>query len=194
MIDERVLGAMGKVPRHLFVPPASRSRAYEDRPLPIGCGQTISQPYMVAIMTEFLRLRPTDRVLEVGTGSGYQAAILSALALRVFSIERHGILAKAARATFVDLGLENVDVLCGDGTMGCQSEAPFDGIIVTAGAPEVPVPLLEQLAPGGHLVCPVGTRERQTIVQITRSDEGPVEREGTACMFVPLVGERGWAE
>jgi protein-L-isoaspartate(D-aspartate) O-methyltransferase len=192
--DERVLEAMGRVPRHLFVPRAARAKAYEDKPLPIDCGQTISQPYMVAIMTELLELRPTDRVLELGTGSGYQAAILTELASTVLTIERHGPLAESARARLSALGHDNVQVECGDGSLGYSLDAPYDGIIVTAGAPDIPGALVAQLAPRGRLVCPVGSREAQTLVQITRRGEGTVEKKGTACMFVPLIGERGWAE
>ncbi len=194
ILDERVLEAMGRVPRHHFVPLASRAKAYEDKPLPIDCGQTISQPYMVAIMTELLQLRPTDRVLELGTGSGYQAAILAALASKVLTIERHEPLAKSARASLGALGLDNVQVVCGDGTLGSPLDAPYDGIMVTAGAPDIPAALVAQLAPRGRLVCPVGSREAQTLIQITRRGEGTVEKKGTACMFVPLIGERGWAE
>src|SRR5512141_2053348 len=167
--DERVLQAMREVPRHLFVPPALCDEAYADRPLPIGEGQTISQPYMVAAMTAALAPDPGGRVLEVGTGSGYQAAILGRLARQVVTIERHASLAEQARAALAEAGLTNVRVVVGDGSQGLPEEAPFDGIMVTAGAPEVPQVLMQQLADGGRLVVPVGPPHYQTLTIVTRN-------------------------
>jgi protein-L-isoaspartate(D-aspartate) O-methyltransferase len=192
--DPRVLEAMRTVPRHVFVPLPMRASAYEDRPLDIGQGQTISQPYMVAHMTEQLRLRPEDRVLEIGTGSGYQAAVLAVLAREVFSVERYEELARGARMRLDAQGLRNVTVLIGDGTRGCPEHAPYDAIVVTAAAPRLPEALLEQLAVGGRLVCPVGGREYQSLMRVTRREDGFVAEEGIHCMFVPLIGEQGWPE
>lgn len=192
ILDKRVLQAMRTVPRHAFVPEAMREKAYEDGPLAIGQGQTISQPYMVALMSEMLELKGTERVLEVGTGSGYQAAILGLLARRVVSIERHEPLAQKAAAILGKLGIKNVVVQVGDGTMGAPDHAPFDAIIVTAGGPHVPDSLVDQLAVGGRLVCPVGPRDGQRIVRIRRTERGIIEEEGIRCAFVPLIGEEGW--
>lgn len=191
--DERVLEAMLKVPRHLFVEEALRSQAYSDRPLQIGQYQTISQPYMVAIMTQHLGLIGTERVLEVGTGSGYQAAVLGELAKEVFSIERLEPLYHKARQTLIRLGYLNVHLKLGDGTLGWAEKAPFEGIIVTAGAPFAPQTLLEQLAPGGRLVVPVGDREVQTLKIMIRTEDGIEEKSSTPCRFVRLIGEEGWA-
>jgi protein-L-isoaspartate(D-aspartate) O-methyltransferase len=190
--DTRVLDAMREVPRHRFVPPAVRAEAYEDRPLGIGEAQTISQPYMVAIMTELLAPEPHHRVLEVGTGSGYQTAILSRLASRVDSIERHAPLADNARKTLDELGVTNVIVHVGDGTKGLPAEAPFDRVLVTAGAPVVPEPLMEQLAEGGRLVIPVGPPGWQRLTVIERQGGAFDRREADACVFVPLIGRYGW--
>lgn len=190
--NSRVLDAMRRVPRHLFIPPSSRCRAYDDHPVPISAGQTISQPYIVGLMTELLNLAPTDRVLEIGTGSAYQAAILAELAAEVVTIERHEELADAARLLLEDLGYENVEVIVGDGTLGCASQAPFDAILVTAAAPEIPETLSEQLAMGGRLVCPIGTRSLQTLVRLTRFPEGLQETRSIPCVFVPLIGAEGW--
>jgi len=190
--DRRVIEAMLRVPRHLFVPEEMRDRAYEDTPLPIGGGQTISQPYMVAWMTELLETKKGDRILEVGTGSGYQAAILCELCGMVYSVEKQPGLAKAAEERLTSLGYHNFRLRVGDGTMGWPEEAPFDGIIVTAGAPSVPEPLLEQLAEGGRLVIPVGPTGMQMLKRIRRErNEFKYSDEG-ACVFVPLVGKFGW--
>lgn len=186
--DPRVLAAMRKVPRHEFVPPEWRAHAYEDRPLPIGAGQTISQPYVVAVMTEQVRLDPKSRVLEVGTGSGYQAAVLAEIASEVFTIEIIEELADRAKNVLKRLGYESVRVRHGDGYRGWPSEAPFDAIVVTAGAPEVPPPLLEQLAEGGHLVMPVG-RWMQELRVYTRTAEGIEVTSVLPVRFVPLTGE-----
>ncbi|MDN7025034.1 protein-L-isoaspartate(D-aspartate) O-methyltransferase [Methanoculleus sp. FWC-SCC1] len=190
--DPRVLAAMRKVPRHLFVPPAYERSAYQDSPLPIGEGQTISQPYIVAVMTELLELNPEDTVLEVGTGSGYQAAILAELAARVISIERLPSVAENARENLERVGVTNVEVTVGDGTKGYPAEAPYDGIIITAATPSIPEPLIDQLAEGGRLVAPTGAREFQELVRLVRRD-GAVERTsfGGVC-FVPLIGQYGW--
>ena len=190
--DTRVLEAMQDVPRHLFVPEDLRSRAYEDRALPIADSQTISQPYIVAIMTELLASEPQHRVLEIGTGSGYQTAILSRLSGRVFSIERHPGLADAARRLLTTLGITNVDVHVGDGTEGLPAEAPFDRILVTAGAPSIPHALREQLADGGRLVIPVGPSGFQHLTIVDRTGQGYAEQEHDACVFVPLIGRHGW--
>jgi protein-L-isoaspartate(D-aspartate) O-methyltransferase len=192
--NQRVLDAMRTVPRHRFVSDAWLEDAYDDRPLPIGEGQTISQPYMVAVMTEALSPAPTDRVLEIGTGSGYQTAVLAALAGRVVSVERHAALAERARTILGELGIENVEVVVGDGTEGRPQDAPFDGILVTAGAPATPETLKAQLADGGRLVIPVGPAGYQRLLTIIRHGSTFVEREGDACVFVPLIGRYGWAE
>jgi protein-L-isoaspartate(D-aspartate) O-methyltransferase len=192
--DRRVLDAMLTVPRHIFVPPAGRAAAYEDRALDLGRGQTISQPFMVATMTEALAPRPHDRVLEIGTGSGYQTAVLAELAGAVYTIERDAELALDARALLEELGFGNIRYLVGDGTLGWASQAPFDSILVTAGAPTVPEHLLAQLAPGGRLVIPLGDRNVQELYLVTL--EGAERRLEwiTSCRFVPLVGEEGWGE
>lgn len=190
--DPRVLEAMLSVPRHLFVPQNLYDRAYDDSPLPIGDGQTISQPYMVAWMTELLELKESDKVLEIGTGSGYQAAMLCELARDVFSIEKYSSLSRQAERHLQDLDYTNIRMRVGDGTLGWPEEAPFDGIIVTAGAPSVPQPLLEQLADGGRLVIPVGSSGMQMLQLIRRKgNEYQASEEGT-CVFVPLVGKLGW--
>ncbi|MDD1653250.1 MAG: protein-L-isoaspartate(D-aspartate) O-methyltransferase [Methanomicrobiales archaeon] len=190
--DPRVLAAMREVPRHLFVPDAQRSAAYQDRPLPIGSGQTISQPYIVALMTALLEPSPGDTVLEIGAGSGYQAAILGKLVSRVITIERLAEIATAARERLQRLAITNVEVEVGDGTLGYPPRAPYPGILITAATPEIPAPLLDQLAEGGRLVAPVGGRDVQELVRIRRQG-GQVVRElhGAVC-FVPLIGEYGW--
>jgi protein-L-isoaspartate(D-aspartate) O-methyltransferase len=191
--DGRVLAAMAELPRHEFVDGPLRARAYEDRPLPIGRGQTISQPWIVARMTEALQLQGGERVLEIGTGSGYQAAVLSRLCRRVYTVERHEELLGRAREVFERLGLDNIVSRRGDGSIGWGSEAPFDGILVTAGAPEVPRALLTQLALGGRLVLPVGDRrEQQLTILVRRSEEQFDGSSAGACTFVPLVGREGW--
>jgi protein-L-isoaspartate(D-aspartate) O-methyltransferase len=192
--DERVLAAMRKIPRHLFVNPIDQEVVYEDRPLPIGEGQTISQPYMVAIMTQSLEVRSQDRVLEIGTGSGYQTSILAELARAVFSIERIPKLHQKALSILRQLGYENISLLNGDGSKGWPEKAPFDGIIVTAAAPEVPETLKTQLAEGGRLVIPVGPRYSQTLYRITRRGRNYEEEDITGCVFVPLVGDFGWKD
>jgi protein-L-isoaspartate(D-aspartate) O-methyltransferase len=190
--DTRVLQAMRDTPRHLFVPLRYRHMAYENRPLPIGQAQTISQPLMVALMVEALQLHGGERVLEIGTGSGYQAAILAQLAMVVFSIERLPELAAQARVTLAALGLRNVHVIVGDGSVGLPEHGPYGAIIVAAASPKLPQPLVEQLNVGGRLVIPVGDRREQTLMRLTRTDQGThVERLG-GCRFVPLIGEEGW--
>ena len=192
--DQRVLEAMRRVPRHLFVPPERRERAYDDSPLPLGDGQTISQPYMVAWMTELLRLEGHEKVLEVGTGSGYQAAILGLLARQVYSIERIERLAVEARTRLEKLGFKNIEVVVGDGSKGLKKQAPFDAIIVTAGSPGVPQALLEQLTDGGRLVIPVGPSSMQMLTVVTRKGDGFKTNEVGSCVFVPLVGMYGWKQ
>jgi protein-L-isoaspartate(D-aspartate) O-methyltransferase len=191
--DPLVLEAMRAVMRHLFVPAAIRASSYDDRPLPIGLGQTISQPYMVAIMTESLLLKGGEKVLEVGTGSGYQAAILAELGCTVHTIERSETLAREARLNLAAAGYGGVAVHSGDGTLGLKDEAPFRAIIVTAGGPVVPEPLTAQLDPdGGVLVIPVGGRGVQELLRVTRNGEKFRTEELGGCRFVPLVGECGW--
>src|SRR5947209_11581420 len=185
--DATVLAAMAEVPRHEFVPHELRSRAYEDAPLPIGGGQTISQPYIVAAMTAALRLQPEDRVLEIGTGCGYQAAVLSRLAKEVFTIERRAELASAASEKLARLGYSNVHVHCGDGTLGLPEFAPFDAILVAAAAPAVPTPLLAQLAHGGRMVVPVGGVENQDLQLIERSHGTFHTTLLEPCPFVPIL-------
>ena len=192
--DAGVLEAMGRVPRELFVPPSRRAEAYFDGALGIGQGQTISQPYMVALMTQDLHLRGSERVLEVGTGSGYQAAVLGGLCAHVYTVERLELLSEAARELLCDaLGYRNISFLVGDGTLGWPEEAPFDRIIVTAGAPHRPDVLLSQLAPGGEAVVPVGDRHYQTLMRYRRQPDGSLVELGVCeCMFVKLIGEDGW--
>jgi protein-L-isoaspartate(D-aspartate) O-methyltransferase len=191
--DARVLAAMAAVPRHLFVPERSRSEAYGDQALAIGHGQTISQPYIVAAMLELLALRGDEKVLDVGVGSGYQTALLSGLAREVIGIERVEALAQAAEERLCSLGCENTRVLVGDGTLGLPDEAPFGAIVVAAAAPEVPRPLLDQLAEGGRLVIPVGDRSLQRMC-VVRKEAGRTRiDDGMGCVFVPLIGEYGWS-
>jgi len=191
--DERVLRALEAVPRHRFLPDGFEHRAYEICSLPIGEGQTISSPDIVAAMTEALELTGDETVLEVGTGSAYQAAVLSKLAARVVSIERVPALANRARSTLDALGISNVVVHLGDGSLGRPADGPYDAILVTAGGPDVPQPLLDQLAPGGRLVGPFGGRDLQHLVPVRRSPDGTLAREELGqCVFVPLVGEHGW--
>jgi len=190
--DPWVLGAMRRVPRHLFVPSSLWDQAYNDYPLPIGEDQTISQPYIVALMTEALELRSTDRVLEIGTGSGYQAAVLAELAAEVYSIDRLASLAERAQKMLEKLGYNNFQVRVGDGTRGWPDAAPFNAILVTAGAPQVPRPLVEQLALGGRLVIPVGDRFSQTLTRVRQTREGIKYDYLGGCRFVRLIGEYGW--
>jgi len=193
--DPRVIDAMLKVPRHKFVEEALAGKAYQDAPLPIGEKQTISQPYMVAVMSEALMLDGSERVLEVGTGSGYQAAVLALLADRVFSLERIPSLARRARKVLDDNGFSKVNIRLADGTVGWQDMAPFDGIIVTAGAPKVPQEYLDQLSLGGRLIIPVGDRESQVLMRITRVGEAEYKEEKMlGCRFVPLIGSQGWKQ
>ncbi len=191
--DERVLAAMGAVPREAFVFGGDADRAYDDHPLPIGGGQTISQPYIVARMTELLHMAPGERVLEVGTGSGYQAAVLAELGCRVTTIERDPDLATSARRRLDDLGYgERIEIFVGDGSVGVPDAPPWDGIVVAAGAPAVPDALREQLGEGRRLVVPVGSRSMQSLLVVERhGDEWTEESDGT-CVFVPLIGSGGW--
>ncbi|MFN2454580.1 MAG: protein-L-isoaspartate(D-aspartate) O-methyltransferase [Pyrinomonadaceae bacterium] len=191
--DERVLEAMRNVPRHSFVPDALQSRAYGDHALPIAEGQTISQPFIVARMSELLELNNRSRVLEIGAGSGYQTAVLARLAAQVYSIERIAELAREAQARIRRLGIYNATVKCFDGTLGWNAHAPYDAILVAAGGPEVPEPLLAQLAVGGRLAIPVGaTRESQQLVRVTRTEKGYEREDHGPCAFVPLIGHYGW--
>jgi len=186
--DENVLAAMGRVPRHQFVPYELRSQAYADHPIPIGQSQTISQPYIVAIMLEYLALEPSHKVLEIGTGSGYQSALLAEIAAKVYSIERQASLAESAKETLTRLGYFNVVVMTGDGTEGLPAASPFDAIIVSAAAPEVPPALFEQLSEGGRLVIPVGGFEAQELQRIRKEHGQPVTDRLEGCRFVPLLG------
>ena len=190
--DERVIDVMNRVPRHIFVDKTYYHQAYNDYPLPIGYGQTISQPYMVAMMTELLELKSDEKVLEIGTGSGYQTAILASLCAKVYSIERIAELTKRARTTLDSLGFQNVNLMVGDGSIGWPDYSPYDGIIVTAGAPEIPNALIEQLAENGRLVIPVGDEFSQ-VLNLVRKHKGRIYRkEFFGCTFVPLVGKGGW--
>jgi protein-L-isoaspartate(D-aspartate) O-methyltransferase len=191
IVDERLIGAMRRVDRHEFVGDAFVNRSYEDSALPIGCAQTISQPYTVAFMTQALGINPGDRVLEIGTGSGYQAAILAEMGARVFTIERHMQLLMAARERF-EKHSYNIASKCGDGTLGWNEFAPYQGIIVTAGAPEAPQALVDQLAAGGTLVIPIGGMELQDLHIIRRTAAGISATQATGFKFVPLIGKSGW--
>jgi protein-L-isoaspartate(D-aspartate) O-methyltransferase len=193
--DKRVLEVMASVPRELFVPGVPVALAYGDRALPIDAGQTISQPYMVARMTELLKVAPGDRILEVGTGSGYQAAVLARLGAHVTTIERHADLADEAEQRLRALGIEDVEVRVGDGSIGAPDGAPWDGIVVTAGAPSIPEQLREQLATGARLVIPIGPHEQQELIVVERT--GPAdwtEWSDGAVVFVPLIGDAGWSD
>jgi len=190
--DERVLAAMRKVPRHEFLPEGIRAMSYQDSALPLGEGQTMSQPYMVALMTELMELKGTERVLEIGTGSGYQAAVLAELCEKVYSVERIKILADRARAVLDRLGYQGVAIKVYDGTYGWKEMAPFDAIMVTAGAPDIPPPLVDQLKEDGRLVIPVGDRFGQTLKKIVKTPKGAVATHSIPCVFVPLIGNHGW--
>jgi protein-L-isoaspartate(D-aspartate) O-methyltransferase len=190
--DERVLAAMEKVPRHLFVDKDLEDRAYDDCALPVGEGQTISQPYMVALMTELLELKGDEKVLEIGTGSGYQSAVLSTLAAEVYTVERIHSLAIKAKKLLADLEYVNVHVVISDGTLGLPEHEPYDAIIVTAGAPKIPLQYTEQLKTDGRLVIPVGSRYSQELYQIRRTSRGIERSVSTGCVFVPLIGKDGW--
>lgn len=190
--DERVLAAIRRVPRERFIPKDLRWAAYENRPLPIGYGQTISQPLMVAMMTQALQLTGNEKVLEIGTGSGYQAAVLAELALEVITVERIAPLAKRAADRLTELGYSSVDVKVAGEALGWPEDAPYDAILVTAAAPEVPYELLQQLEEGGRLVIPVGGRQLQELVRITKTSAGAVRNNLGGCRFVPLLGKSGW--
>ena len=190
--DPRVLAAFRKVPRHRFVPEGLAQEAYADRPLPIGGGQTISQPYMVALMINRLRLQGHERVLEIGTGSGYQTALLAELALEVFSVERLPELLAAANTRLEELGCLNVHLTPGNGSLGWPEHAPFDAIIVAAASPDIPPPLLEQLAEGGRVILPVGGPSAQTLIESEKRQGGIHRVEIAGCIFVPLMGQHGW--
>jgi protein-L-isoaspartate(D-aspartate) O-methyltransferase len=190
--DEHVLNAMRKVPRHLFVDESIQYKAYDDMALPIGEGQTISQPYMVAIMTELLELKGNEKVLEIGTGSGYQGAILAELSREVYTIERVDVLAQNAEERFLSLGYTNIHVKAGDGTLGWPEEAPFDRIIITAATPKIPDVLMEQLSEEGIIIAPVGERFSQQLLKRTKSMGQYSDEYHTPCIFVPLIGKYGW--
>jgi protein-L-isoaspartate(D-aspartate) O-methyltransferase len=193
--DERVLDAMLNLPRHFFVPEALQGRAYGDHALPIAANQTISQPYIVARMSELLELDDRSRVLEIGAGSGYQTAVLAKLAAQVYSIERIAELAREAQTRIRQLDIYNATVKCFDGTLGWSAHAPYDGILVAAGGPDVPEPLLAQLRLGGKLVIPIGnTRESQRLVRVIKTDKDYKREDHGACAFVPLIGHYGWSQ
>ena len=192
--DDRVIAAMGRVPREAFIPEYHVSLAYEDIPLPIGEGQTISQPFIVALMVSSMELRRTDKVLEIGTGSGYQAAVLAELAQKVISVERIETLRDSARQRLSSLGYTNVDVRTAGAELGHPEGAPFDAIVVAAGAPKLPRELTEQLTVGGRLVIPVGSEETQELMKVTRTGEGCCVATLGACRFVPLIGKGAWPE
>ncbi len=190
--DESVLDAFNRIERHRFIEESLWDRAYNDSPLPIGLNQTISQPYIVALMTQALELTGEEKILEVGTGSGYQAAILALLSSQVFTIERHGELAKTARRVFESLGIHNIALRVGDGTIGWKEYSPYDGIIVTAASPETPKSLLNQLCEGGKLVIPVGGESLQKLYLYTRRGDDFDRKTLCNCAFVPLIGSEGW--
>jgi protein-L-isoaspartate(D-aspartate) O-methyltransferase len=191
--DERVLDAMNRVPRHEFVPSALRSQAYKDNALPIAAGQTISQPFIVARMTELLELKGRERVLEIGSGSGYQTAILATVARKVFAVERIRTLHNEAKQKLMELGFRNISYRCDDGTNGWEVYAPFDAILVAAGGPEIPEPLVKQLEVGGRMVIPIGENQKsQLLVRVTRTEKGFDTENFGPCAFVPLIGNHGW--
>jgi len=192
--NPRVLDAMREIPRHIFVPPPYTSSAYSDAPLPIGNGQTISQPYIVALMTDLLEPQPEDRVLEIGAGSGYQAAILARLVSHVTTIERIHAVADLARKNLASLGLKNISIIAGDGTEGYRENAPYDGIVITAATPQIPPPLIDQLDEGGTLVAPVGGRDLQELITLKKYHGRTVQSSHGGVRFVPLIGEHGWSD
>jgi protein-L-isoaspartate(D-aspartate) O-methyltransferase len=192
--DGNVLEAMRRVPRHFFVTEALRGRSYDDNALPIDFNQTISQPFIVARMTELLELDKKSRVLEIGAGSGYQTAVLAQLASQVYSIERIGELARQAQARIRELGIYNATVKAFDGTLGWNAYGPYDGVLVAAGGPRIPEPLIAQLKPGGRLVIPIGeTRESQKLIRVIKTETGHRVEEHGPCQFVPLIGQHGWS-
>jgi len=191
--NPRVLAAMRQIPRHIFIPSPHDRSAYEDCPLPIGNGQTISQPYIVALMTELLDPGVEDRILEIGTGSGYQAAILAALAHRVITIERIPQVANLARSNFAKLAITNAELVVSDGTVGYPAAAPYDGILITAATPQIPQTLIAQLAEGGRLVAPVGGRDLQELIRIEKTGGRITEMHHGGVRFVPLIGKYGWS-
>ena len=192
--NPRVLAAMREIPRHLFIPPPYDKSAYDDNPLPIGSGQTISQPYIVALMTELLRPEPSDNVLEIGAGSGYQAAILSRLVHRLTTMERIPEIANLARNNIKSLGIQNVEVIEGDGTQGYPQNAPYNGIMITAATPEIPRALTDQLADGGRLLAPVGGRDVQELVTLEKQGDRMIPQYHGGVRFVPLIGKHGWED
>ena len=192
--DSRVIAAMAKVPRHSFIRDELRGHSYEDQPVPIGNDQTVSQPYMVALMAEVLDLKGSERILEIGTGSGYAAAVFAELCSEVFSVERIEELAIKARLVLTAIGSRNVRIQIGDGTLGWPEEAPFDGIVISAGAPRIPRPLLDQLKPGGSFVLPMGDEELQTLVRLRKTPSGLKEEYFGECRFVKLRGVHGWED
>ena len=192
--DKKVLEVFAKVPRHKFLSEELLFASYQDHPLPIGCGQTISQPYMVALMTESLLLKGGEKVLEIGTGSGYQAAILAEIAKEVYSIECIAELSCSAKKALDELGYENIFLKVGDGTLGWEEKAPFDGIIVTAGSPNIPQTLINQLKEGGRLIMPVGSAFGQMLIRVTKTKQGLKQEDICACVFVPLIGKYGWTK
>lgn len=192
--DERVLEAMKRLPRHLFVPEALKSQAYKDNALPIAAGQTISQPFIVARMTELLELKGEEKILEIGAGSGYQTAILTSLARKIFAIERIPVLASEADAKLKNLGFRNFSIKNADGTQGWKAYAPYDAALVAAGGPSIPEPLVEQLKVGGRMVIPVGEDTKtQNLIRVTRTASGYTTENFGPCTFVPLIGEHGWS-
>ncbi len=194
IVDERVLEAMNIVPRHSFVPEALKAQAYKDNALPISGGQTISQPFIVARMTELLELKGRERVLEIGSGSGYQTAILATVARKVFAIERLQVLASEAKQKLMQLGFRNISYRCDDGTNGWEVYAPFDAILVAAGGPSIPEPLVKQLEIGGRMVIPIGSDQKsQVLVRVTRTAKGFETENFGPCAFVPLIGNHGWS-
>lgn len=192
--DERILSVFGKVPRHLFVDEKERDKAYSDHPLPIGYNQTISQPHMVATMTSYLSLTGKERVLEIGTGSGYQTAILSLLTCEVYTVEKIEPLAEKASSILKELGITNVHIKIGDGSLGLPNNAPYDRIIVTAGSPDIPPPLVEQLNEGGIIVIPTGARYTQELIVARKEGDELIKKIEGGCIFVPLLGKYGWAD